>query len=228
VTAAREWYHHGDLRAALLKEAERTVSKKGSGGLSLRELARATGVSHSAPRPHFRTKQALLDALAVRGWQRLDRHLNAAIGSLEGTFTERLTAFAQVYVRFAARNLALQDIMNESLHRPDADPEVREAARQALQSSAEMIADAISEGELVVDDLDRAATAITAVIHGLVKIVTGPLLVAAGSTIRRGDKPPDVVVSETIETLVNGLRPRNGRPPPKRVHHDARAVEGRT
>jgi AcrR family transcriptional regulator len=64
-------YHHGNLRAALLDAAECSVEEQGAEQLSLRELARAVGVSHAAPRSHFPDRQALLDALAERGFDRL-------------------------------------------------------------------------------------------------------------------------------------------------------------
>lgn len=71
-------YHHGDLRAALLAAAESTLREKGVGALSLRELAREVGVSHAAPGRHFKDKQALLNALALTGYERLGRALSAA------------------------------------------------------------------------------------------------------------------------------------------------------
>src|SRR6202011_1583088 len=120
-------YHHGDLRAALLSRAETELSRGGAGSLSLRELARDVGVSHGAPREHFRTKQALLDALAETGFQRLGHELEAAMAGNQGSFSERLTAFAQTYVRFASRQPALLDLMFTSLHRPGSDPSLREA-----------------------------------------------------------------------------------------------------
>ena len=64
-------YHHGNLRSALLAAAERTVRERGVQDLSLRELAREIGVSHGAPRRHFPDRQALLDALAESGFERL-------------------------------------------------------------------------------------------------------------------------------------------------------------
>ena len=70
-------YHHGNLRAALLEQAERTLAD--GGDLSLRALARQVGVSHAAPRRHFAGKQALLDALAEDGFERLGAELRAAL-----------------------------------------------------------------------------------------------------------------------------------------------------
>ena len=84
--SARAWpsatqrpYHHGNLRSELLACAERALGEGGLAQLSLRELARQAGVSHAAPRRHFADKQALLDALAQDGFERLGRELRAAI-----------------------------------------------------------------------------------------------------------------------------------------------------
>src|SRR3954471_11540215 len=97
-------YHHGNLRSELLEQAEQTLRERGPGELSLRELAREVGVSHAAPRRHFRDKQALLDALALDGFERLAGELEEEDG---GDFNARLAAFAHSYVRFATHNAAL-------------------------------------------------------------------------------------------------------------------------
>src|SRR5919202_1039639 len=69
-------YHHGNLRSALLAAAEGALARGEE--LSLRSLAREVGVSHAAPRRHFADKQALLDALAEDGFERLGAALAAA------------------------------------------------------------------------------------------------------------------------------------------------------
>ena len=89
---AARTYHHGNLRAALLDEAERSLSRRGASELSLRELARAVGVSHAAPRRHFPDKQALLDALAEDGFERLGRVLRDALAAAGPAFDARLRA----------------------------------------------------------------------------------------------------------------------------------------
>lgn len=76
--AAKRNYHHGDLRRALLDSAWRLVAEKGLAALTLRELARAAGVSHAAPYHHFPTRTALLDALAEEGFAGLDRAMGEA------------------------------------------------------------------------------------------------------------------------------------------------------
>ena len=42
-------YHHGDLRAALLEHAGRILRTEGLEALTLRAVARAAGVSQTAP-----------------------------------------------------------------------------------------------------------------------------------------------------------------------------------
>jgi len=76
--AAKRTYHHGDLRRALLDAAWRLVAEKGLAALTLREVARAAGVSHAAPYHHFPTRTALLDALAEEGFAGLDRAMGQA------------------------------------------------------------------------------------------------------------------------------------------------------
>jgi AcrR family transcriptional regulator len=197
---ARTTYHHGDLRASLLEEAERTIAGQGAERLSLRELARAVGVSHSAPRRHFPSRQALLDALAVSGFQRLGDQVDEAMRRRDGMFAGRLTAFAQAYVRFATRHPALLDVMFGCLHRRGAGPEVRAANDAAFAGPLELIAEARARGDIVSGDPDQVATAILATLQGLAAL--------AGSAMLAGQKPTEAVVSDTIRILLDGLRPR--------------------
>src|SRR3954454_22411835 len=118
-------YHHGNLRSELLQQAEQMLTERGVGELSLRELAREVGVSHAAPRRHFRHKQALLDALAQSGFERLGADLDRAMGRAGGDFHSRLAAFAEAYVRFATRNGPLLELMFAGKHRAGATDELK-------------------------------------------------------------------------------------------------------
>ena len=103
-------FHHGNLRAVLLDEAATVVRETGVDGLSLRDLARRAGVSHGAPRSHFADRQALLDALAVLGFERLTAAVRRALGT-EGDLSVRFRAVARAYVDFAIDDAALMDLM---------------------------------------------------------------------------------------------------------------------
>jgi AcrR family transcriptional regulator len=200
MTAVPKHYHHGNLRAVLLEHAERMLATSGADGLSLRELAREAGVSHGAPRRHFPDKQALLDALAETGFERLGRELNGSMEALQGTFVERLVVFARAYVGFATRHPALLSLMHASKGRSGAES-LRRANDQAFAAPIKLISDAQSRGDIVDDDPDRVAMAVLAVLQGLA------VLVISGMS---GNRPIDPLISGTIETLVLGLRPRSG------------------
>lgn len=104
-------FHHGNLRNALLDQAEQTLRERGIDALSLRELARQAGVSHGAPRSHFADRQALLDALAERGYDRITDELRALIEREGGDLARTLRAIGAGYIRFAVSDAALLDLM---------------------------------------------------------------------------------------------------------------------
>ncbi len=102
-------YHHGSLRQALLDEARRVLLDRGSEAVTLRELARRTGVSHGAPARHFADRDELLDALAAQGFDELSRQLERA--ATDGDMTERFRSYAHAHVRFALSTGPLMDLM---------------------------------------------------------------------------------------------------------------------
>src|SRR5262245_39291725 len=65
---AKRGYHHGDLRKALIDAALEQIAAHGAHTLSLREVARLAGVSHTASYRHFSRKETLLAAIATEGF----------------------------------------------------------------------------------------------------------------------------------------------------------------
>nr|WP_031225439.1 TetR/AcrR family transcriptional regulator [Streptomyces roseochromogenus] len=192
-------YHHGDLRAALLKSAERTLRDKGAGALSLRELARDIGVSHAAPGRHFKDKQALLDALALDGYERLNRALTTATLHPGLDFEGRMTALARAYLGFAVENPELLELMFARKHDPDSSDRLAAAVDQSLGSLTRMVADAQERGEIVPGDPERITMVAAASLHGLAALIASCALDAEEAM--NG-------LAEHVHLLLNGLRPR--------------------
>lgn len=103
-------YHHGNLREALLAAALDILATDGIDGLSLRSLARATGVTQAAPYSHFRDKDELLAAVAETGFQRLALSMAESAAGAK-TVQEKIERLACAYVRFATGNKPLFGIM---------------------------------------------------------------------------------------------------------------------
>ena len=100
----RSSYHHGDLKEALLVAAESLLEEEGVAGLTLRACARRAGVSHAAPKHHFKDASELLAEVAARSFDRLtdtlrqDRAANAALDP-----EARIIGIFRAYVNFALR-----------------------------------------------------------------------------------------------------------------------------
>src|SRR5215468_8552587 len=115
-------YHHGDLRAALLRASVDAIGQAGPAAMSLRDVARRAGVSHAAAAYHFGDKAGLLTAVAAQGYRMLTQELQDARDSRRG-FLEVGVA----YVRFAVTHRAHFEVMyRPELYHPD-DPEIRRA-----------------------------------------------------------------------------------------------------
>ncbi|MEU6242809.1 TetR/AcrR family transcriptional regulator [Streptomyces sp. NPDC047024] len=193
-------YHHGDLRAALLENAERTLRDKGAAALSLRELARATGVSHAAPGRHFKDKQALLDALALDGYERLDRALTTATAADPGApLEQRMTALARAYLGFAIENPELLELMFARKHEPAGSDHLAAAVDRTLGSLTRLFTDAQERGEIVQGDPERITLVAAASLHGLAALIAGCALDADDAMTG---------LDEHVHLLLHGLKPR--------------------
>jgi AcrR family transcriptional regulator len=192
-------YHHGNLRSELLACAERALSEGGLAQLSLRDLARQAGVSHAAPRRHFADKQALLDALAQDGFERLGHELREAMDDAGEAFDARLAALARSYVRFATRHAALLELMFATKHRPDAADSLRAAGEAAFAAPLALITGGQASGAVVPGDPEVVATVAWATVQGLASIANAGML---------DDAALDGLVASATERLVLGLRPR--------------------
>jgi AcrR family transcriptional regulator len=99
--AAKRPYHHGDLKKALLAEALEQISANGAQALSLREVARATGVSHTSAYRHFPNKESVLATIAEEGFRKLTDMMRMASQSHPDDPLAGLLATGVAYVEFA-------------------------------------------------------------------------------------------------------------------------------
>jgi AcrR family transcriptional regulator len=182
----------------LLEQAERTLGERGTQALSLRELAREIGVSHAAPRRHFADRQALLDALAADGFDRLNESLVRAVDGAGSAFDARLHALGRAYISFATQHAALLELMFAGKQRPGA-ARVRRTAERAFATPLAVIAQAQAAGELAPGDPGRVATVAFATLQGLAAMANRGMIEAA---------PVDTVVTDAIDQMLDGLRPR--------------------
>jgi AcrR family transcriptional regulator len=108
IPAARN-YHHGDLRAALVESGMALLEQHGAQEPGLREVARAAGVSATSVYRHFPDKDALMRAIAARGFAMMGEMQEAA--ALAHAGRPAFAAIGGAYVRFALKHPAVFRLM---------------------------------------------------------------------------------------------------------------------
>ena len=160
-------YHHGDLRDALIQAAQEILEAEGLAALSLRGVARRAGVSPAAPYHHFPDKQALLDAVAERGFDALTAAMTTRMDKVSGG-AARLDASGIGYVAFAVANPALFGLMFSVVgQNPSPGTSLDLARQRAYAVLQDAVADCSPSGKASADECLR----LWALVHGIAKLV---------------------------------------------------------
>lgn len=164
-------YHHGDLRRALIDTTVGLIEEQGVEAVSVREVARRTGVSPAAPFRHFENRTALLTAVAEEAHQRLE---NAVAESLqeaaEGDGLQKFRAIGAGFLRWAFANPThFQVISTRAII--DYERAALRGRNDALRGILRgLIAQATSQGLLRKGDVDRHILAGRALVYGLARM----------------------------------------------------------
>ncbi len=165
---ARKAYHHGDLRESLLEAAAAQLEREGPSGLSLRKLGRQLGVTPGAPYRHFQDKDALLAALAARGFRALRAEMiSGQEESMDGE--ERLKQAGIGYLRFATANPELFRLMFGWMPSHDV-PELCEAGDAAFEALQTVLEQCEREG-LLSGTVREAGLLAWSAVHGAAFLV---------------------------------------------------------
>lgn len=196
-------YHHGNLPAALLDAVEKAIAEYGVSGVSLRDVARRAGVSHSAPAHHFGSKSGMLTAFATVGYQMLIESVRQEAATLDGSdLAARVAALGQGYVRFAVSHPAHFELMfRADLLDPDDQDLI--AARDTLNG---LLVDAVERCREAGYLRDRPAMVVAAsawsLVHGL-----AALWISGRLSERTGEHDPQRIAKAVTELFVQAVMP---------------------
>ncbi|HCK20348.1 MULTISPECIES: TetR/AcrR family transcriptional regulator [Thalassospira] len=173
-------YHHGDVRNVLLQQAENILIDEGPAGLSLRRLARLTGVSEAAPYRHFDGKDGILAAVAIAAFERFAEQLETAAASTEN-HEERIMALGAAYVQFAVENPQhFRLIFGRERPPLDQYPELRDAADNAFDVLQRAVTSVDRKAEMTLAEAASAynrALAAWSRAHGIAMLVIDGMIV---------------------------------------------------
>lgn len=104
-------YHHGDLRRTVIDTAMGMLAEGSDWQFTLREVARRAGVSHAAPYKHFPEKSALLQELAMIGFERLKDAFEHAMQASVASPRDQFVNMSHAYVQFGTDHPQLYKLM---------------------------------------------------------------------------------------------------------------------
>src|ERR1051325_10584415 len=155
-----------DLRQKVLQASLAVIEEGGLDRLSMREVARKSGVSHQAPYYYFGDREAILAAIAGEGFSKLGR----AVDRARSDPTKSLAAIGRAYVGFALPHPAYFQAMFRADAVPlDRYPDVRKLEDEAFGKLVEEIGRSFADQPSAV----RLTISIAcwAMVHGLAPLI---------------------------------------------------------
>jgi AcrR family transcriptional regulator len=183
------------FRARLCAVAEHLFADRGAQAVTMRELARALGVSAMTPYRYFKDKDEILAAVRASAFDRFAAALESAAG-IEGNAAVRADAVGRAYLDFAFGQPHAYKLMFD-LSQPDDDrfPELQRAGRRARRTMSDYMK-ALVEGGYLAGDPEMLGQIFWAAVHGLV------VLELAGKLNAKPDF--NTLHAETMRLLARG------------------------
>ena len=188
-----------DLRQKVLQASLALIEEGGLDRLSMREVARKSGVSHQAPYYYFGDREAILAAIAGEGFSKLGRSFLRAVDQAGFKPAKALEAIGRAYIEFALRNPAYFQAMFRADAVPlDRYPDVRKLSDEAFGKLVETI------GKVFADQPSAVRLTISiacwAMVHGLATLILEGTLARTIEIPRARQRQ---VANEVIETFTS-------------------------
>ena len=197
-------YHHGDLRRSLIQAGVKMIEKRGLAGLSLREVARAAGVSHTAPYRHFQDKADLLAAIAQVGFEQLTNDAGEAAGRHDGDPQKQFVAASVQYILFGVRHPRMAHLLfGGVINMKTAPRALKQASWAAFQLVETIINDGKKKGLFQNRDTMELAVTTWSGIHGLAQLISGGYLSRLAATERQVETLGKTVCDLLLTGILN-------------------------
>ncbi|GAA6525281.1 TetR/AcrR family transcriptional regulator [Intrasporangium sp. DVR] len=185
MSVARETYHHGDLRRALLEAGLDLARAGGPDAVVLREATRRVGVSANAAYRHFADRDALLADVVSRAQAEAADVIAEAIGEVDGAgdpasrSRARFRAVGVGYLRFALTEPGLfrtAFAVPTDLSRSASPDAAGGCGRTPFQLLSDQLDEMLATGVLPAAERPGAELLAWSAVHGLAMLaLEGPL-----------------------------------------------------
>jgi AcrR family transcriptional regulator len=175
-----------DVKSALTDAAEAVLMREGPAAVTVRAVAAEAGVAPMGVYNRFGSKDGLIEALLIRGFEGLTAAISARPGEIDPL--ERLWMSGVRYREFALSHRAHYALMfgdpgEGEIEMPE---ELKDCAGTSFQVLVDHVAMAIAAGRLAGEDPVLMAQQIWSAVHGAVSLeMTGKLSFAEPETSYR-------------------------------------------
>ncbi len=202
---AKEQYHHGDLKNALIGAGIEVLAKEGIHGLSLRKVAQRAGVSHAAPYAHYADKQALVAAISTEGYRRLYETLRALIARYSGDPLRQLVEAAWAYTHFALQAPDHFKItFSGVVEKEQAYPSFVELSQKSFELVLQIVVACQAVRILKPGPPDLVAVSVWGLVHGVISLLLEGQI---SHTIRERYTPRDLLIFALSQITAIELTP---------------------
>lgn len=195
--------HGGQLREEILQAAYRLLARSSRDAITLRAIAREAGIAAPSIYPHFPDRNAILDTVIDRTFERLGEVCETAAAGATSA-AARVRAVCAAYMAFAReQSTAYQTLFEHFAGNPTGAPRTYEMGIRAFQILIDALTAAVAEGTSTSTDPVLDAQALWAAMHGALTLIP--------STPGFPWRAPDSIIERTIEALAH-LRDQPGVP----------------
>ena len=186
-----------DVERELVTAAEAVLVREGPGGLTVRAVATEAGIAPMGVYNRLGGKEGLVDALLIRGFDRLRAACDATAGP---DATARFYDAGRRYREFALANPHFYAIMFEDAvqHKHD-NPVVGEHAAAAFGALVSIVELFAAAGLIAAPDSVEVAQQIWSAVHGAVALELKGLVLTPD---------PQYTYQQFLTTVMRGLAPR--------------------
>jgi AcrR family transcriptional regulator len=195
-------HESGDTRERLIQAAIAQAELEGPSSVGLREAARRAGVTHAAPYRHFKDREALIVAIAERGFRELFEFCLGLGGGGSDDGLARFWSLGVGYFTFAIRRPGLFRVMFS----PEAAraSSLRPTEGAVFSLCVTSIVSAQRAGRVAAGDPQMLALVAWSSMHGAAMLYLDGLVRWAGM-----EDDPDALARALATQVYQGLAPRD-------------------
>ena len=188
-------YHHGNLKQELILCACKLCEENGYETLSMRSIAKESGVSQTAPYRHFETKESLYASVAMEGFKKLSKV--TSIDTSQKVTKKKLIETSVNYINFGLENANTYDLMFGTAVGDFSNyPELLDCANATYENMRLSFAKLANDSEEII-----AYKCITlwSMLHGLVGILRKVAIAGVVSEPLRGPMTSASLIGDNLD-----------------------------